>query len=714
MLSRLARFRLSSLGRWQGVPVALALIAVFIIVRAFDPAPIEVMRLRVFDLFQKIQPRERPVAPVVIVDVDEDSLKQFGQWPWPRNLVGELVEKVAAAGAPIIGFDVLFPEADRLSPSHFVRNFPELDSETRARVEALPSNDARLAKSLTRAAVVLGMAALRPGEGGEPAPDFTRTPVRMVGADPNPHLHSYAKVIRSIDEIATAARGHGVISAIPEHDGVVRRLPLAFSLDGRPAPSMTVEMLRLAVGQKLFTIETGAHGVAAVGAGPLMIPTTADGRVWLHFTRHEPTRFISAADVLTGKVAPERLAKHLVLIGSTGLGIADFITTPVQSNMPGVEVHAQLLEAFLKGGMLARPSYVFWIELALMLFAAGLVIAVVPAMRPAFSPVAYGTALLALLGGAWIAFAHFDLLLDASYPIVATGLVYSVMLTATRAAVERARKRLAAELELEREAVARHEGELSAARDIQMGILPRNFPAFPERGEFSIHAYLEPARAVGGDLYDFELVDEHHLFFAVGDVSGKGVPASLFMAITKALCKSNALRGPETIDSIINRANGEIARENPAMLFVTMLAGLLDLRTGELQLCNAGHDAPYLLRPGQAPALVEGEGGPPLCALDDFEYPLDRFQLAPGDALVIVTDGVTEAQNGARELYGGERLARVLADLPEDTDLETIVAALIDDIHGFEDGAEQFDDTTIMAIRYRGPDASGPSEVSAR
>ncbi len=707
MLSTLARFRLSALGRWQGVPIALGLIIIFIILRAFDPSPIEVMRLRVFDMFQQVQPRERPAAPVVIVDVDEESLTQFGQWPWPRNLIGELVEKIAAAGAPIIAFDVLFPEADRLSPSHFVDNFPELDDTTRARVEALPSNDARLAKSFSHAFVVLGMAALRPGEGGVQAPDFTRTPVRMVGDDPVAHLHNYSKVIHSIDEIAKAAKGHGVISAIPEHDGVVRRLPLAFSLDGRPAPALTVEMLRLAVGQKLFTVEAGPGGVQAVGAGPLMMPTTADGRVWLHFTPHEPGRYVSAADVLTGAVPPQRLAKHLVLIGPTGLGIADFVTTPVESNMPGVEVHAQLLEAYLKGGMLARPSFTFWIEIALMLFAAGVVIAVVPAMRPAFSPLAYGTMLLALLGGGWIAFAHFQLLLDASYPIVATGLVYSVMLTATRAAVEQARKRLAKELEVEREAVARHEGELSAARDIQMGILPRDFPAFPERGEFSIHAYLEPARAVGGDLYDFDLVDDHHLFFAVGDVSGKGVPASLFMAITKALCKSNALRGPETIDTIINRANGEIARENPAMLFVTMLAGLLDLRTGALQLCNAGHDAPYLLRPGQAPQLIEGEGGPPLCALDDFEYPLDSFQLVPGDGLVIISDGVTEAQNHAQELYGNERLARILSELPENADSDAIVSTLIDDIHSFEGGAEQFDDTTIMAIRYAGPGGSG-------
>ena len=709
MLTYLTRFRLSSLGRWQGVPIALGMIAIFVALRAFDPAPVQVMRLRVFDMFQQAQPRERQVAPVVIVDIDEDSLKELGQWPWPRNLIGELVEKIAEAKALIIGFDILFPEEDRLSPKHFVKHFPDLDETVRAHVESLPSHDTRLADSFSNIKVVLGMAALRPGEGGVEAPHFTRTPSRETGHDPRPHLPNYSKVIHSIHEIASQAHGHGVISSVPEHDGVVRRLPLAFSLDGHLVPSMTMEILRIAAGQKHFTVHADAGGVQAVGVGAKMVPTAADGRVWLHFTRSHAERYVSAAGVLSGAVPPERLANHIVLIGSTGLGIADFITTPVQSNMPGVEAHAQMLEAFLRGGMLDRPDFTFWIELALLFFAAGVVIAVVPAMRPIFSPIAYGTALLALVGGAWIAFAHYQVLLDASFPIVATGLVYSVMLTATRSAVERARKRLAGELEVERRAVARHEGELSAARDIQMGILPRDFAAFSERGEFTIHAYLEPARAVGGDLYDFELIDDHYLFFAVGDVSGKGVPASLFMAITKALCKSNALRGDETIDAIINRANGEISRENPAMLFVTMLAGLLDLRSGELQICNAGHDAPFLLRTGQAPELLEGEGGPPLCALDDFEYPLDRFQLEPGDGLVIVSDGVMEAQNNAQELYGSERLANLLAALPDGEDSEAIITTLTDDIHRFEDGAEQFDDTTIMAIRYAGPDAPAAS-----
>lgn len=709
----LGRFRLSNLGRWQGVPIALGLIVIFVVLRAVDPAPIEVMRLRVFDMLQKVQPRDRPVAPVVIVDIDEKSLKELGQWPWPRNLIGELVEKIAESKALIIGFDILFPEEDRLSPKHFVKNFPDLNEQVRAHLESLPSNDTRLAESFSNITVVLGMAALRPGEGGVAAPDFTRTPSREVGDDPRPYLPTYSKVIHSIPEIASKARGHGVISAVPEHDGVVRRLPLAFSLDGHLVPSLTMEILRLAAGQKHFTVETNADGVRAVGVGAKMVPTAPDGRVWLHFTRHEPGRYVSAADVLSGAVPAKRLANHIVLIGSTGLGIADFITTPVQSNMPGVEAHAQLLEAFLRGGMLDRPRYTLWIELALLLFAAGLVIAVVPAMRPLFSPLAYVSALLGLVVGAWIAFDHFQILLDPSFPIVGTGLIYSVMLTATRSAVERARKRLAGELEDERRVVAHHEGELSAARDIQLGILPRNFQLFSNRHEFTIHAYLEPARAVGGDLYDFDLVDDNYLFFAVGDVSGKGVPASLFMAITKALCKSNALRGPETIDVIINRANGEIARENPSMLFVTMLAGLLDLRTGELQICNAGHDAPFLLRAGQVPELLEGEGGPPLCALDDYEYPLDRFQLAPGDGLVIFTDGVSEAQNHAQELYGLERLTQILTELPDGSDSESIVTTLVEDIHRFEDGAVQFDDTTIMAIRFMGPDAPAGTSTDA-
>src|SRR5262249_43130130 len=145
--------------------------------------------------------------------------------------------------------------------------------------------------------------------------------------------------------------------------------------------------------------------------------------------------------------------------------------------------------------------------------------------------------------------------------------------------------------------------------------------------------------------YDFFKVDERRLFFAVGDVSGKGVPAALFMALGKSLCKSYALRGDMDIGAIINRANREISRDNPEMLFITMFAGVLHLDSGEVHLCSAGQDPPFLMRRGKPSESVTSQGGPPLCVMDDFDYPTEALMLQPGDLLCVTTDGVAEAMN---------------------------------------------------------------------
>jgi adenylate cyclase len=218
---------------------------------------------------------------------------------------------------------------------------------------------------------------------------------------------------------------------------------------------------------------------------------------------------------------------------------------------------------------------------------------------------------------------------------------------------------------------------------------------------------LEPAGEVGGDLYDAFMLDKHRFFFLVGDVSGKGVPASLFMALSKALCKSAALRQHVSLDELMILANIEISRENPALLFVTVLAGIMDVRTGEMDLCSAGHDAPILLRAGETPCPVGTVGGPPLCVLEDFPYISDFVQLQPDDMLVMITDGVTEAHDPDQNLYGLERILAYLTVMHRDENgrqsVEAVCHGLYEDVKNFAKDAEASDDITIMAVRFTRP-----------
>jgi sigma-B regulation protein RsbU (phosphoserine phosphatase) len=248
----------------------------------------------------------------------------------------------------------------------------------------------------------------------------------------------------------------------------------------------------------------------------------------------------------------------------------------------------------------------------------------------------------------------------------------------------------------------RIESELSIARNIQMGFLPQTFPAFPDRTEFDLNAIIEPAKEVGGDLYDYFLIDENRLFFLIGDVSDKGVPAALFMAVTKTLFGTHTLAGNASMSEIMCRVNQELSRGNPWQMFVTAFAGMLDLKTGKIVYSDAGHEPPFLLRVGQEAEMLKKKGGPALCFFEDFRYESDTIQLSPGDALVLYTDGVTEAMNGERRLLSSGGIKEALQSCSVDTPPAKISQCLLEQVKRFASGQPQSDDIAILAIRYYG------------
>ncbi|EGB14780.1 protein serine/threonine phosphatase with Cache sensor [Pseudodesulfovibrio mercurii] len=246
----------------------------------------------------------------------------------------------------------------------------------------------------------------------------------------------------------------------------------------------------------------------------------------------------------------------------------------------------------------------------------------------------------------------------------------------------------------------RIESELRIAREIQMGILPKLFPAFPDRREFEVFASIEPAKEVGGDLYDFFFVDETHFCFLVGDVSGKGVPAAFFMAVTKTLLKVVSERGLDP-GEILTRVNADLSSENESCMFVTLFLAILDIETGETRYANAGHNPPIFLPCGGEPELVPPLGEPVAGIMEGMRYSTRTMTFKPGDLLFVYTDGVTEAMNPDSELFGEERLTRLLAG-----ESEPFAPKLVKDvgaaIHDFARGAEQSDDITMLAMQFMG------------
>jgi serine phosphatase RsbU (regulator of sigma subunit) len=662
------------------------------------------LRLACFDAYQGSMPRVPRSEPVVIVAIDEDSLRIHGQWPWPRSWLARLVSRVAESRPAAIGLAILMPEPDRLSPGRLPGLVEEIDPALAQTLAAMPATDTLLARALLDRRVVLGVAGLEQADPNRPA-GRGFAPVRAFGDDPEPFVRRFEGLLRSVDEIDAAAAGRGIISVDPE-GGVVRRMPLLVSIGGTLAPSLGIEMLRVAAGVPALSVRAKAGRVEAVAVGDVAMPTERDARVWVHFSRRRPDRFVSAEGVLAGRIDPARFAGRLVLIGVTALGLSDYSATPVGDRMTGVELHAQLLEGIVDRALLSRPRLARGLELAALTATGLLLIAGVPRVRPRTS-----AGLFLLLAGALVAlgfilFATRGMLMDWATLVLALGILYTLMLASTLTETESHRRALRREVERQREAAARLAGELEAARRIQMGTLPRPAVAFPGERRFEVHACLEPAREVGGDLYDFFRLDDDHLFFMIGDVSGKGLPGSLFMAISKALYKSTALRRHGQVAAMMCEADAEISRDNTEGLFVTVVAGILDARSGTLEYCSAGHE-PALLMPrgGRALERLREGGGPPLCSVDGFAYTAASRSLEPGDTLVLITDGVTEAARDDGELYGRARLEALLAGLDGAARAEEVGEAIRRDVALFTRGAEPSDDMAVLVIRFNGSTA---------
>jgi phosphoserine phosphatase RsbU/P len=276
-------------------------------------------------------------------------------------------------------------------------------------------------------------------------------------------------------------------------------------------------------------------------------------------------------------------------------------------------------------------------------------------------------------------------------------------------AAEDAKARLADSLALVETAKARMQEELNVGRDIQRSMLPRVFPAFPDRKEFELYAVLEPALEIGGDLYDFFLVDQHRLYFVIGDVSGNGVPAALFMAMTKIMVKTRAASDPSPA-SIVTHVNDALSAENDSCMFVTLYLGILNLRDGTLVTTNAGHNPPLLKRRNGAFEWLTAQDGPLVGPMAGIAFKESTIQLEPGDELFLYTDGVTEADNRRRELFGKDRLKGVL-DRSRAVSVVDRLGEVMSAVRNFAGDAPQADDITMLGLRYQGVT---PSQVKER
>jgi len=406
--------------------LGLLVLAALVALRVWDPPLLEIVRGKIFDTYQRLHPRQLTDYPVTIADIDERSLQEVGQWPWPRMILASLTDRLAAGGAVAIGFDVVFAEPDRLSPNRIADAIGDPDLKTR--LKSLPDSDEKLSESIARARVVLGQAGAKELPGASRRDEeLPITSIATIGDSFTQHLIQVPKIRTNLPVLEKAAAGRGLVTVEPDWDGVIRRIPTLFFADGRIVPSLSIELLRVATGATSLIAKSDEAGMTSVVVAGAEIETEGNGQLWLHFTPHDPRRYVSAIDVLSGSVSPDRIEGKLILIGTSAAGLYDLRATPLEPAMPGVEIHAQAIESILTGSLLVRPNYALGLEVSLAV-AIGVGIVIVIPMLGAVPTLLLGVIVAgSLVGLSAYLFLSQGILLDVVYPLVSSTVVYLLL-----------------------------------------------------------------------------------------------------------------------------------------------------------------------------------------------------------------------------------------------------------------------------------------------
>ncbi|MEO9129862.1 MAG: adenylate/guanylate cyclase domain-containing protein [Sphingomonas sp.] len=411
---------------------------------------IDRLGLSLFDSYQRLAPRPYKDAGVTIVDIDDESIRRLGQWPWPRTDIAKMTQQLTDAGALAIAFDIVFSEPDRTSPERLAeraRREGAPDDVLKA-LGSLPDHDAVLARTVGQTPTILGYFLTHDGKGGQIEP---KAGIALAGTQPSVG-DDFNGAVQPLPLLRNAAPGVGILTIVPDSDGIIRRAPLIVSQNGQLLPSLSVEALRIAQGAGSIKVKSsdasGEHGgngatVVAIQDGDLTVPTTDTGELWMYYTAPHPERVVPAWKILTSALSPkemqEKFEGRIIFVGTSASGLYDLKSTPIEERAMGVDVHAQAVEQMVNQKFLVRPDWGVGVERALL---------VLLGLAMAFSLPWLGAARGAVLGlvmvsgsiaGSWLAYRQDQYLLDPTYPVIALILVYLVETVLTYYREERQR-----------------------------------------------------------------------------------------------------------------------------------------------------------------------------------------------------------------------------------------------------------------------------------
>lgn len=422
--------------RYLAIWSAGLFVIALVIAAAFSPlSPLDRLNALVFDTYQKLKPREATESAVAVIDIDDESIRQFGQWPWSRTVLASVIDRLAAEGAAAIGLDIILSEPDRTSPALAVAQLENKGFQVTYPSSATDlDHDRILAASFARAPVVAGLVL---SEGVDTPPPPAKAGFAFAGENPSAYLPSFPGSVRNLPVLDEAAPGLGVFSFPRQEDGVVRQIPLISRQGENVYPALSIEALRVAQGASSFVIkstgasgefDTGQPGMTALKVGEFEVPTGADGRIWVYYTR-QPTSPLIPVHRLLGDPDPEltgQIEGRIVLVGTSAVGLRDLVATPLTAGFPGVLVHAAIVDQIVTQKFLTRPDWAIGFEIVVAIALGLLVLAFLPWLSTTANAVIAAGAIGISIGFGWFAFASYDLLLSPILPAQTSLLAYGV------------------------------------------------------------------------------------------------------------------------------------------------------------------------------------------------------------------------------------------------------------------------------------------------
>ena len=659
------------------------ILIILIVIKIANPSLIKSVSYLSFDLYQKVFVQEVE-TDVVIVDIDEKSLGKFGQFPWNRNIFAKILDQLNSSLPKAVGFDIFFTERDKQAPEAIIKSYNLIPSDV-ADLQKLKSPDELFSEKLKDTKSVIAVL-------GSNVPSHSnynrKSKARFLskGGDPKQFTYSYPYSIGSLELLEKNVKGLGSISFLDQLDGIIRSLPLIVQFNKKIYPTMGLEMVRVGSKQKNIYVELNEVGIARISARPHKIDTDPNGIIWIKYKKPDKKQYISSSDVYEGNFNPDFFKDKYVLIGASAQGLFDLVKTPIGITVPGVEVHANVIENILNKSYLIRNPNTYVFELLFSIIIALITFYLSQKIKPKLSLSIFFGNILAIIIIGFSIYKFRSELIDISYPIF---IVTITFLTGLYFRFIQENKIALANLQ--------KEAKLLKERELAAGVQKSLFPDISKFENF-IFARNVPARDVSGDYFDVVRSTPEEYFFTLADVSGKGVKAGMYMAKASSIFRTlTNLKFP--LEKVVFGVNNELVEAKFKGMFVTAVFGKLNINTGELVFINAGHESILTFDNDKKYEYIKSEM-PPIGIVKYFTESMVKSKTIniKDKTIVIYTDGVTEGYLKSGEELGAEGVQKIIDSISKVTP-KTIVEEIETKLNW---GSEKLrDDITCMAINIK-------------